>query len=230
MPVEDVQACLRQTFSRWGRPLALRVDNGSPWGSRSDLPSGLTLWLRGLGVEVSFIPPRQPQKNGVVERSQGVGKQWAEPHTCRSRSQLQRRLDRLDRLQRERYPLQDGRSRSELFPALKHTGRPYSRAWERRNWDWEQVLQFLAEHVVARKTDKNGLVSIYHRGYYLGRKHRNKLIHVLFDPVACEWVFVDEHDQQLRRQPATEVNPDELLNIHGARRRARPRGKTRRRN
>ena len=224
--MEDVQACLRQAFSQWGRPAALRVDHGSPWSARSDLPSGLALWLRGLAVEVAFIPPRQPQKNGVVERSQGVGKQWAEPQTCRSAAQLQRRLDRLDRLQREQYPVEQEQSRLALFPELRHSGRKYSRSWERKHWDWDQVLQFLAEHVVARNVDGNGLVSMYHRSYYVGRKHRYQTIHVFFDPLACEWVFVDQHDRQLRRHEAPEVNPDDLLNIHGARRRSRRRGKT----
>ena len=39
----------------------------------------LALWLIGLGIEVIWNPPRCPQANGVVERSQGTGKRWAEP-------------------------------------------------------------------------------------------------------------------------------------------------------
>src|ERR671934_175688 len=76
LPRRTVQPLLRQAFGRWGLPGGLRVDNGKPWGSWSDLPTALALWLLGLGIELHWNPPRQPQRNGVVERSQGTGKRW----------------------------------------------------------------------------------------------------------------------------------------------------------
>ena len=39
-----MQQQLRAAFARWGLPHRLRVDNGKPWGSWSDLPH------RGNGV------------------------------------------------------------------------------------------------------------------------------------------------------------------------------------
>src|SRR5262249_53568051 len=78
VPAAATQGFLRRQFAHWGRPEALRVDNGSPWGSRGDLPTDLVLWLAGLAVAVRANPPRRPQDNGVVERSQGTGKRWAE--------------------------------------------------------------------------------------------------------------------------------------------------------
>ncbi|MBV8078333.1 MAG: hypothetical protein JO284_18120 [Planctomycetaceae bacterium] len=33
VPPREVQAQLRQAFTRWGRPERLRVDNGASWGS-----------------------------------------------------------------------------------------------------------------------------------------------------------------------------------------------------
>jgi transposase InsO family protein len=95
---------LRQAFARWGRPRRLRVDNGTPWGATDGLPTGLVLWLAGLGVGVDHNPACRPQDNGVVERSQGTGKNWAEPGQCDSAAQLQRGLDEADARQRERYP------------------------------------------------------------------------------------------------------------------------------
>src|SRR6266852_5962403 len=74
VPVGKVQAVLRHAFQRWGRPQRFRVDNGTPWGSVGDLPTDLALWLLGLDVGISPNPPRRPQDNGVVERSQGTGK------------------------------------------------------------------------------------------------------------------------------------------------------------
>jgi transposase InsO family protein len=62
---------IRRAFGCWGRPGGLRVDNGSPWGLKSGLPPDLALWLIGLGVGLSWIPPRPPQSNGKVERCHG---------------------------------------------------------------------------------------------------------------------------------------------------------------
>ena len=49
VPVEAVQQSLRRIFTHWGLPRFLRVDNGQPWGSRSDLPSQLDVVVTGAG-------------------------------------------------------------------------------------------------------------------------------------------------------------------------------------
>ena len=86
--VAAVQKQLRRAFSGWGRPGRFRVDNGTPWGSSGDFPTDLALWLIGADIEVIWIPPCRPDKNGVVERSQGVGKRWAEPSACATPTEL----------------------------------------------------------------------------------------------------------------------------------------------
>jgi transposase InsO family protein len=219
-----VQAALRRAWARWGRPGALRVDNGAPWGSKGDLPTDLALWLAGLGVAVWRNPPRRPQANGVVERAQGVGKAWAEPHTCSSAAELQRRLERLDALQREEYPSVAGRSRLEAYPALAHSGRPYSAAWERRRWDLGAALGHLAGFVAVRRVDGKGMVSLYDRTYYVGPAQRGRAVYVQLDPAAREWVCADEADRQLRRWPAPELGRARIMRLEVSRRRgaARP--------
>src|SRR5262249_38166991 len=132
-----VQEQLRAGFTRWGRPRRLGVDNGKPWGSWRALPTALALWLIGLGIEMLWNPPRRPQANGVVERSQGTAKRWGDPGSCASVAQLQRELDEADRLQRERYPLVQGRSRWDLYPGLQHSGRPYTARHEPEQWQLE---------------------------------------------------------------------------------------------
>ena len=96
-----------------------------PLRSRGDLPTDLVCWLAGLGVAVAANPPRCPQANGVVERGQGVGKQWCEPWTCGSGDELQRRLETMDRVHREVYPVRDSLPRLAAYPGLKHSGRTY---------------------------------------------------------------------------------------------------------
>lgn len=66
-----VQAQLIQAFERYGLPLRINADNGSPWGSPSAggrSLSELAVWLIRLGVRVSFSAPYHPQTNGKLER------------------------------------------------------------------------------------------------------------------------------------------------------------------
>jgi hypothetical protein len=182
------------------------VDNGAPWGSKGDLPTALALWLWGCGVGVLWNPPRRPQRNGVVERFQGVGWAWAEPQTCDRPAQLQRRFDALDRLQREEYPYAQGRSRLQAHPQLRHSGRAYRVGWERRHWDLAAVLEQLAGYAVPRRVDGKGMVSVYNRNHYVGRAHRGRRVCVQLDPQARVWLIADERGQVLRERQAEELS------------------------
>jgi hypothetical protein len=177
------------------------------------LPTDLALWLLGLGVELTFNPPARPDKNGVVERSQGTGKRWAEPWTCATVAQLQRHLDEMDAILRDEYPSVQGRSRREAFPGLAHSGRPYTRAGEDRAWDLERVLARVAEYAVVRRVDRSGMVSLYNRTRYVGKAHRGRDLYVTLDPLRCEWVFADADGRQLRSQPAEELTRERIRTL-----------------
>ena len=208
-----VQAELRLAFARWGRPALIRVDNGGPWGSDGDWPTDLALWLFGLDIEVHWNDPHAPEQNGVVERSQGIGKRWAEPWRCATPEELQEHLQMMDTIHREDYPSIAGQSRLAAFPGLAHSGRRYSEAWERRHWDHQRVLAHLAGYAVPRRVNKNGDVSLYHRSRYVGCMHRGKDIYVMVDPQRVEWVFVDAQGQQLRSQPADEFQAERIRSL-----------------
>jgi hypothetical protein len=211
--VGEVQTVLRKAFGRWGMPLRLRVDNGTPWGSLGDLPTDLALWLLGLDIETWTNPPRRPQENGVVERSQGTGKRWAEPGACTDATELQQRLREMDLIQREEYPSLAGRSRLAAYPELKHSGRPYCRSWERMHWSLDRVLAHLAGYVVPRKVDKSGTVSLYNRNHYVGKLHAGKQVYVALDPLRREWVISDERGHQLRAQPAEQISRQRIATL-----------------
>jgi hypothetical protein len=208
-----VQAELRRVFARWGRPATFRVDNGGPWGSAGDLPPDLALWLIGLGIDLHWNDAHAPEQNGIVERSQGTGKRWAEPWQCATVAELQRRLQEMDTIQREVYPSIAGRSRAAAFPALAHSGRRYREAWERRHWDHRRVLEHLAGYAVPRRVNQNGDVSLYHRPHYVGCMHRGKDIYAMVDPERVEWVFVDSQGRQLRSQPADELRAERMQSL-----------------
>ena len=202
-----VQTHLRQLFIRRGLPKILRVDNGSPWGSASDLPPELALWLIGLGIEMLWNPPATPQDNGVVERGQGVAKRWAEPQLCRSVAHLQRRMDEEDKVQREEYPSIDGKSRLAAYPELEHSGREYSAEWEDHNWSWEKVQDHLCGYAVRRRVDSSGKIGLYHHKLYVGTRHKGLTVNVQIDPLRFEWVASDLHGTQLYRAPVEMLTP-----------------------
>jgi transposase InsO family protein len=217
-----VQKALRALFSRWGRPQGFRVDNGHPWGSIGDFPTDLSLWLIGLGLQIIWNPPCQPQKNGVVERSQGVGKNWAEPRACDSAKELQKRLDEMDRIQREEYPYQRGKSRLLTYPQLKWSRRRYDAEWEAKHWSMKKVLDHLSEYVIRRRVDRGGSVSIYNQNYYVGKHYRGEEIYVYLDPLAVTWVFSRPEGEQLRVQTADRITQDRIMRLEVTKRRRKP--------
>jgi hypothetical protein len=208
-----IQEGLRQIFSCWGLPERLRVDNGYPWGSSGEFPPEMALWLIGLGIEMVWIPPATPQHNGVVERSQGTGKRWAEPGTCATVEELQQRCDDLDCLQRERYPYCDGRSRWEVYPGLKHTGRPYRRRDEAAAWDVSKVWAVVAKQVVRRQVDASGSISLYNRTRYVGKPSIGKAVYISLDPTGPTWVLSDADGNELRTHPANELTPERIRSL-----------------
>jgi len=214
-----VQDKLRAVFCRWGRPETFRVDNGSPWGSRGDLPPDLALWLIGLEMEMLWNPPHQPQCNGVVERSQGVGACWAEPHLCRSVRQLQARLRKMDRIQRERYPSVAGKSRMAAYPELKHSGRTYSAAWENKHWNFSRVTGHLAGYWITRRVDRGGKVSIYERPYYVGTHYAGERAYVALDPQQLQWIFSREDGTESRSLTAVEITSTRIRRLQVTNRR-----------
>jgi hypothetical protein len=202
----------------------MRVDNGAPWGSAGDLPTDLALWLIGLGVAVDWNPPRRPQDNGVVERSQGTAKRWAEPSACADVAELQRRLEEMDDVQRREYPSVRGRSRWEAYPRLDHSGRVYSPAWEREHWSLAAVAAHLAGYAVRRRVDRCGLIPLYNRNHYVGVIHKSEDVFVMFDPERLEWVVADAEGRQLRREPGDEISRERIIGLTVTNRRRRTRG------
>jgi hypothetical protein len=208
-----VQHELRKAFVRWGRPQCVRVDNGAPWGSKGDLPTPLALWILGLQVAMIWNPPRQPRKNAVVERSQGVSQQWVEAQTCADANELQQRLDRMDRIQREKYPSIEGRSRMEQYPRLVNSGRAYHQAWEKAHWSLRWVFECLAEYAVPRRVDQNGEVWMYDRAHWVGKGWSGQVVYVTVDAQTQEWIYQDAQGGVIRRQAAKDLTRERIMAI-----------------
>lgn len=66
---KTVRQRLATIFRHYGLPLAMLMDNGSPWGDSGGEPyTKLTVWLLRLGIRVIHGRPRHPQTQGKDER------------------------------------------------------------------------------------------------------------------------------------------------------------------
>lgn len=176
----------------------------------------------GLGLKVLWNPPRRPQKNGVVERSQGTGKRWSEPETCKNIDMLRRRLEEQDAIQREDYPSIRGLSRMAAFPGLAHSGRSYRREDEIRRWDVRRVWDHVSGYVLLRRVDRGGTISPLNRSRYIGKTLRGVEVYVSFDPLAVEWQYKDGEGRCHNRQKAEELTAERILQLDVSHHRERP--------
>jgi transposase InsO family protein len=81
-------------FRAYGLPLAIRSDNGTPFGSRG--AGGLTrlsAWWLKLGVEPHFIRPASPQENGRHERMHRTLKAQTSQPAAADAAEQQSRFD-----------------------------------------------------------------------------------------------------------------------------------------
>ena len=210
-------------------PKRVRVDNGSPWGSAGDLPTELALWLFGLGLEVAWNRARRPQDNGVIERSQGTGKRWAEPPACANAQELQKRIDEMDHIQREEYPYVGGASRMETFPQLRHSGRFYRVEDEAATWSLEAALKHLSTYCVKREVDEGGCISLGNRSRYVGTRLKGKRVCITLDPYEVEWLVHDAEGTYCNRLKAEELTAERITGLDVSRHRNRPGPRPRRR-
>ncbi|MFH0025262.1 IS481 family transposase [Pseudomonas fluorescens] len=65
---QTVQDHLIRTFRRYGLPLRMTMDNGSPWGDQTGVYTALEVWLMSQGIKVGHSRPYHPQTQGKLER------------------------------------------------------------------------------------------------------------------------------------------------------------------
>ena len=89
------QRAFVQLFKRYGLPLVIRVDNGSPFATMGiGRLSALSVWWMELGIRVELTRPGCPQDNGSHERMHRTFKaELTKPVSPNRRSQ-QLRIDR----------------------------------------------------------------------------------------------------------------------------------------
>lgn len=73
--IQRTRVAFEGIFQKYGLPLVIRADNGSPFGSKGALGlTRLSAWWLKLGIRVEFIEPGHPEQNGGHEQFHRVYK------------------------------------------------------------------------------------------------------------------------------------------------------------
>jgi hypothetical protein len=209
--VEQVREKLIETFERWGKPGAMRVDNGTPFGDPSGMTtSALSLWLIAVDVDMIWNHPRRPQQNARVEKMQDTTARWAEIQTAGSCQQLQEKLTEVLRLQRESYPVErlGGKTRLVAFPALETSRRPYAAS----DFQSQKVYAFLCQKLYTRKVASNGQLSHYGQLFYVAYGLREQWVQLRLTGDGKYWQVIANY-KVIKELPATHLTPERIRNL-----------------
>lgn len=144
---KEVRPVFEEIFKQYGMPEAIRVDNGSPFGSIG--PGGLSrlsVWWISLGIKPEFIEPGHPEQNGVHERMHRTLKaETTKPAAGNARGQ-QKRFERWRRHFNEERPHE---SLGQKTPAAFYepSERRYGRA---------KIEQEYGPEYIVRRVRSNG--------------------------------------------------------------------------
>jgi transposase InsO family protein len=100
-----VRRIFESAFCEFGRPHAIRTDNGPPFATvAAGGLSRLAIWWLKLGIRPERIAPGQPQQNGRHERLHRTLKQDAITPAARTLAEQQLRFDRFRRIYNDERP------------------------------------------------------------------------------------------------------------------------------
>jgi transposase InsO family protein len=165
-----VRARLAAVFRRYGLPLAMLMDNGSPWGDAGDQPHTVfTAWLLRLGVRVSHGRPYHPQTQGKDERFHRTLKaELLQAHSFRDLVHCQSAFDSWRHLYNHHRPHD---ALALAVPADRY--RPSPRAFP----ETLPPIEYGPGDSV-RKVDQNGFISFKNRPWRIGKAFRGQPIAV----------------------------------------------------
>jgi len=218
LTVRTVQADLRQVFSQWGLPDALRMDRDSLFvgSSRLDWPGTLLIWLIGLGVQPIINRAYRPTDNALVERSHRTwksdvlaGGQYVDLIALQRFSD-QTLEDRRCHLP-SRHCNNHGLPPMLAFPDLAKARRLYALDQESSLFCLERVDAYLAQWQWRRKVDPTGRISMANKNYPVGRSYRGKIVKIHFDPKTRDFVSTNMDNQEISRFQIEDVSRNFIL-------------------
>lgn len=220
----ETQATLRSCFARWSTlPREVQTDGEAVFiGQPQDkFPSGLTLWLQGLGIQHLVIRPGKPTDNAEVERCHRTLNDYAivGNEGC-AIPELQAILDQAVHEMAFELPSRaegcHGRPPVAAHPELLQPRRSFRANLELALFDLSKVDAYLATFVWERKVNKTGQVRLGSDNcrYSLGRAQAGKQVQIRFDPADRHFVFyADQIQEEICRRPAKGLDITDLTGI-----------------
>jgi transposase InsO family protein len=158
---ETVKEQLEKVFMAYGLPLAMLVDNGSPWGDHAEsIHTKLTVWLMRLGIRVIHSRPYHPQTLGKEERFHRTLKEDVITDcSYRTIGECQDLFDRWRRIYNRERPHQ---ALKMQVPALSY------KMSHRRFPDRLPEIEY-HENDIVRKVHDKGEISLRNKAYKVGR-------------------------------------------------------------
>lgn len=165
---EQVQPVFKKLFAQYGLPQRIRVDNGTPFGSRgAGGLSRLSVWWMRLRIAVEFIAPGHPEQNGIHERMHRTLKAEA---TCRPAHSLRKQQKRFDQWRRHFNLERPHEALGQQPPALHYeaSARLYQPGAQAK-------IGYPADHCV-RRVRSNGEIKWRGRKRFLGEAFAGELV------------------------------------------------------
>ncbi len=203
---------LMDLFQQWGLPLAIRTDNGEPFGVPTrDVVPIMSLWIISWGIIPIINRPRVPQDNAKVERNQGTVGRWLEVENCQSMGEVQKRLDEICMIHQGQYRVRklSNTTREQTFKDLFEIKRPLEKAI----FDEKKAHMCLAKASYPRKINMNGAVSIYNKVVQVHHKYRNTTVVLKFDPELIAWNVFDQSGKLLKTIPDDRFSKQNLFDL-----------------
>ncbi len=194
----DYQVALRLAFTHWGLPASLQVDHESVFydnKTKSPFPTTLHLWLRALGIRLTFGRVHRPTDQAITERSHQLWAGQVLDGQCFSDWQvlydsLQNRRDFLN----YHLPCASLKRQPPLraCPQAKHSSRMYRPECEADILDLQRVYEYLAQGKWFRRVSANGTFSLGGNVYYIGTKWQRHQLEIRFDAAEQKFLCYDE--------------------------------------
>jgi hypothetical protein len=219
VPLCSIKDQLELIFKKWGKPKAIRVDNGEPLGSpEPSTTTPLALWLIGYGIHVIWNKPHCPQQNGKVERNQSTSRRWSEILKCDNFLSAQKQLDYAAQIQRDVFPVSrlKFQTRKEVFRDLYTIHRP----WNEQDFDIMRVYDFLKAKKYVRKVSSNKQVShfgfkisvpIQYKGQYVTLKL--EVIDIDLNDIHVNWLVFEATGKLIKKIQASHLSKQNLLDL-----------------
>lgn len=218
LSTRSVQADLRQVFTRWGLPDAIRTDRDPLFVGSGLLqwPGTLQLWLVGLGIQPIINRAYRPTDNAIVERNHWTWEQHVLLGQQYQRLEdIQEETNRSFADRREHLPSRhrgcNGRPFAKAFPALNEPRRRYVPEEEAMLFDLKRVDAYLSQWEWRRTVDSMGKISLANRNFYVGKTYRGQVMRIRFDMESREMVCSQAGGAPIARLTMHEISQDYIL-------------------